>query len=97
MGETLEALREQPWDANREALRAVGIHRITAFVTTEVPTDGDGVLVHVFEADDAASVERFFSLDLVQPVIQRFEGIMVASHTHDAVLKNIPVYDVATG
>jgi len=96
MAETLAALQEQPWEANRQKLREAGIHRITCYVSTEVPTDGDGIVMHVFEADDVTSVERFFGLEIVAPVIERFEGKLVAAHTHDAVLQNVPVYDVRT-
>ncbi len=96
MAEALEALREDPYSRRTGELRSAGIHRIVSFVSTEVPTDGDGLLVHVIDADDEHSVVRFFGLDFVQPIVQRWEGKLVATHSHDAVLKNIAVYDVRT-
>ena len=96
MAEALQALSEDPYSSREEELRTAGIHRIVSFVSTEVGTDGDGLLVHVLDADDEQSVVRFFSLDFIQPIIERWEGKLVAAHSHDAVLKNTAIYDVRT-
>ncbi len=81
-------------EGNREALRAFGFRRIVSFTTPEVVADGDGLLVTVYEADDASVVERFYGLESVREQEQRAHGVLVAPHDHDAVPRNVAFLDL---
>lgn len=84
----------EAFEGNREALRAFGFRRIVSFTTPEVATDGDGLLVTVYEADDASVVERFYSMEPVIEQEQRAHGELVAPHDHDSVPRNVAFLDL---
>lgn len=85
---------KQGMESNLEALRAFGFRRIVSFVTPEVASDGDGLLVTVYEADDPGVVERFYQLEPVLEQEERAHGVLVAPHDHDAVPKNQAFLDL---
>lgn len=82
-------------EAGREGLKAFGFTRVRSFYSPEVVGgDGDGLLVTVYEADDADVVRRFYELE---PVIQQesqAHGRLVAPHDHDTVPTNIAFVDI---
>jgi DNA-directed RNA polymerase subunit N (RpoN/RPB10) len=82
------------YEGNQEALRALGFHRISCFTTWEVSSEGDSLLVTVFEADDPSAVERFYSAEWVIQAERRNHGVLVAPHDHDDVPKNVAFLDL---
>jgi hypothetical protein len=95
-GKRQEFLRQvqEGFSANPEALRAFGFRRITSFCTPEVAADADGLLVTVFEVDDASVLERFYSLEPVRQQEERAHGVLVAPHDHSAVPRNEAFIDL---
>ena len=91
--EFLQRIKEG-FEANREGLRAIGFRRIVSFSTPEVASDGDSLLVTVYEADDPSVVERFYQMESVIQAEQRNHGVLVAPHDHDAVPKNVAFLDL---
>ncbi len=91
--EFLQQIKEG-FEASREALRAFGFRRIVSFSTPEVASDGDGLLVTVYEADDPSVLERFYRLEPVMQQEQRAHGVLVAPHDHEAVPKNVAFLDL---
>ena len=84
---------KEGFERNPEALRAFGFRRIVSFVTPELG-EGDGLLVTVYEADEPAVIERFYSLEPVLAQEQRAHGVLVAPHDHDAVPGNVAFLDL---
>lgn len=80
--------------AGRELFRSMGIRRITSFWTPEVADDEDGLLVTVYEADDASAIERLYANELVMRGEQYNHGRLVAPHNHDAVPTNVAFLDL---
>ena len=91
--EFLQQIKEG-FEASREALRAFGFRRIVSFSTPEVASDGDGLLVTVYEVDDPSVLERFYRLEPVMQQEQRAHGVLVAPHDHEAVPKNVAFLDL---
>lgn len=82
------------FESSREALRAFGFHRVVSFFTPEVPENGDGLLVTVYEVDDPSVVERFYGLRPVIEQEQQAHGVLVAPHDHEAVPRNVAFLDL---
>jgi hypothetical protein len=95
-GKKDEFLRQikEGFEAGRDGLRAFGFTRITSFWTPEVNSDGDGLLVTVYEADDTSIVERFYQLEPVIQQEQMAHGTLVAEHDHEAVPGNVAIVDL---
>ncbi len=82
------------FEQGREGLKAFGFTRIQSFWTPEVNTEGDGLLVTIYEAEDPSVVERFYQLEPVMQQEQQAHGRLVAEHDHEAVPKNVPFVDL---
>jgi hypothetical protein len=76
------------------ALRALGFTRVTSFHTPEVGSDGDGLLVTIYEANDASVVANFYANPAVIEGERRNHGTLVTPHDHDAVPTNVPFVDI---
>ena len=85
---------KQGFEANPEALRALGFQRIVSFTTPEVAGGGDSLLVTVYEVDDPAVLERFYALEPVRQQEERAHGVLVAEHDHDTVPRNVAFLDL---
>jgi hypothetical protein len=81
-------------EAGRDALRALGFSRVVSFTTPEASAAGEALLVTVYEADDPAVIERFYSLDAVRRQEERAHGVLVAPHDHDVVPDNVAFVDL---
>ena len=82
------------FEAAASALKALGFTRVTSFHTPEVGSDGDGLLVTIYEAKDAAVIESFYSNPAVIEGERRNHGTLVTPHEHDAVPTNTPFVDI---
>ncbi len=82
------------FETGRDFLRTFGFTRVTSFFSPEAAAGGDGLLVTVYEADDASVVRRFYQLEPVIQQEQRAHGVLVASHDHDSVPHNTPFLEL---
>jgi hypothetical protein len=85
---------KEGFETAREGLRAFGFTRVLSFWTPEVASDGDGLLVTVYEAEDTSVVERFYKLEPVIQQEQRAHGVLVAPHDHETVPRNVAFVDL---
>lgn len=85
---------KEGFERAREGLRAFGFTRILSFWTPEVNSEGDGLLVTVYEAEDTSLVERFYQLEPVIQQERRAQGVLIAPHDHEAVPKNVAFVDL---
>lgn len=83
------------FETGRDGLKAFGFTHIRSFYSPEtVGSDGDGLLITIYEAADPDVVKRFYELE---PVIQQEEqahGRLVAPHDHESVPTNTPFVDI---
>jgi hypothetical protein len=83
------------FEAGAPGLKALGFTRVTSFFSPEaVRDDADGFLVTIYEAKDAAVVERFYSLEAVIEGEKKNHGTLVAEHDHAAVPTNTAFVDI---
>ena len=81
-------------ESNPEGLRALGFRRILSFTTPEASSEGEALLVTVYEVDDPSVVERFYGLEAVQQQEARAHGVLVAEHGHEVVPQNVAFLDL---
>lgn len=82
------------FSADPQGLRAFGFTRIVSFTTPEASSEGEELLVTIYEAEDASVIERFYSLEPVLEQERRAHGTLVAHHDHAAVPNNAAFLDI---
>ena len=82
------------FEAGAPALKAFGFTKITSFFTPEAAGGGDGLLVTVYEANDASVVEKFYQMDAVIQREARAHGTLVEPHNHDSLPTNTPFLEL---
>jgi|FLYL01.1.fsa_nt_gi hypothetical protein len=88
------AVVKQGFEMGREGLRALGLKRITCFISEETTDDGGGILVTIYEADEPAAIERLYSNPAVIEGERRNHGTLVMPHSHELVARNTPFLDL---
>jgi len=72
------------------ALKSAGLTRITCFHSPEADSGDGGLLVTIYEADDASAIEGFYNNPAVIAAEERNHGTLVTPHAHDSVPANVP-------
>jgi hypothetical protein len=85
------------FETGAPALKAFGFTRITSFTTPEVTDDDGGLLVTIYEANDASVVEKFYGMQAVIDQEAKAHGVMVVPHNHDSLPTNTPFLELELG
>lgn len=82
------------FEAGAPALKSLGLTRITSFHSPEADSGEGGLLVTIYEANDASAIEALYSNPAVIAGEARNHGTLVTPHNHDAVPHNTPFVDI---
>ena len=78
------------FEAAAPALKSAGLTRITCFHSPEADSGDGGLLVTIYEADDASAIEGLYNNPAVIAAEERNHGTLVTPHAHDSVPQNVP-------
>ncbi len=78
------------FEATAAALKSAGLTRITSFHSPEAESGEGGLLVTIYEADDASAIEALYSNPAVVAAEERNHGTLVTPHDHESVPTNVP-------
>ncbi|MEO8458764.1 MAG: hypothetical protein ABI559_13250 [Chloroflexota bacterium] len=75
-------------------LKSLGLTRITSFHSAEANSGSGGLLITIYEANDASVIEALYKNAAVVEGEKRNHGKLVAEHDHELVATNTPFLDL---
>ena len=88
--ETFLAAVKSGFEGAAPALKSAGLTRITCFHSPEADSGDGGLLVTIYEAEDASAIEGLYNNPAVIAAEERNHGTLVTPHGHDSVPANVP-------